>query len=136
MSDRRYTVFTLKNIQAPAFTMTALELKDYIGFTPKRVYFITSPVGEMKTGNHAHRADEDELFIQLQGSCTITVDDGHGMEDVKLTGPKMAISVPHLVWHGFKDLSSDCVICAVTSTNYDPLRVDYCENYEEFKKLI
>ena len=135
-NDRRYTVFTLKNIPAPAFTMTALELKDYISFTPKRIYFITSPVGEMKTGQHAHRAEEDELFIQLQGSCTISVDDGHGLEEVELTGPHTAISVPHLVWHGFKGMSQDCVIVAITSTNYDPARTDYCENYEEFQKLI
>ena len=134
--DRRYKVFTLKNIQAPAFTMTALELKEYINFTVKRVYCITSPKGEMKSGNHAHRAEEDELFVQLQGQSTIVVDDGHGLEDVVLSGPQNAISVPHMVWHGFKDMSQDCVIVAITSTNYDPARTDYCENYEEFKELL
>lgn len=132
----KYKLFTLKNIQAPNFLMTALELKDYIDFAVKRVYFISSPGGEYKTGQHAHRADEDELFIQVQGSCTITVDDGSGMEELKLEGPKSAIYVPHLVWHGFKDLSKDCIILAVTSTNYDPARTDYCEDYEEFKKLV
>ena len=134
--DRKYKVFTLRNIQAPNFLMTAMELKDYLGFEVKRIYFISSPGGEYKTGNHAHRQDEDELFVQVQGSCTICVDDGHGMEDIKLEGPKNAILVPHMVWHGFKDLSPDCIILAVTSTNYDPSRADYCENYEEFRKLV
>jgi dTDP-4-dehydrorhamnose 3,5-epimerase-like enzyme len=134
--DRRYKVFTLKNIQAPNFTMTALELKDYIDFPVKRIYFITSPINDLKTGNHAHRQDEDELFVQLQGNSTICVDDGHGMEDVKLDGPRQAISVPHLVWHGFKDLSPDAIIVALTSTNYDPSRADYIENYEEFKRIV
>jgi len=133
--DRRYTVVTLKNIQAPNFLMTALELKDYIDFPVKRVYFITSPSGEYKTGNHAHRQDEDEMFVMLQGSCIISVDDGHGMEDVELVGPKTAIVVPHMVWHGFKNLSQDAVIMAVTSTNYDPTRADYCEDYTEFQAL-
>lgn len=132
-SDRRYKLFTLKNIQASNFVMTPLELKEYIDFEVKRAYFISNPTGN--TGNHAHRAEEDEIFIQVQGSCTINVDDGQGMEDIMLTGPKSAILIPHLVWHGFKDLSSDCIILALTSTNYDPSRSDYIENYDEFKEL-
>lgn len=131
--DRRYKLFTLKNIQAPNFLMTPLELKDYIDFEVKRVYFISSPTGN--TGNHAHRKEEDEIFIQLQGSCTISVDDGHGMEDIKLIGPSTAIYVPHMVWHGFNHMSDDSIIFALTSTNYDSLRADYVDDYEEFQKL-
>lgn len=131
--DRKYKVFTLKNIQTPNFLMTPLELKEYIDFPVKRVYFISSPTGN--TGNHAHKAEEDEIFIQIQGQSTICVDDGSGMEEIVLSGPKNAISIPHLVWHGFKDLSPDCVILALTSTNYDPARSDYCEDYGEFKQL-
>ncbi|EKD80642.1 MAG: WxcM protein [uncultured bacterium] len=126
-------LFSLKNIQADNFLMTPLELKEYINFPVKRVYFISSPTGN--TGNHAHRADEDEIFIQVQGQSTICVDDGIGMSEIILTGPKSAIAVPHLVWHGFKNLSPDCIILALTSTNYDPSRSDYIENYEEFKEL-
>ena len=129
-----YKLFTLHNIQAPNFLMTPLELKEYLDFEVKRVYMISSPTGN--TGNHAHRADEDELFIQLQGSCTISVDDGHGMEDIKLIGPSTAIYVPHMIWHGFNHMSDDSIIFALTSTNYDPSRSDYIENYEEFKKLL
>ncbi len=131
--DHKYRVFTLKNIQAPNFLMTPLELKDYISFDIKRVYFISSPTGN--TGNHAHRQDEDEFFIQIHGTSTICVDDGHGIEEIVLSGPQNAISVPHMVWHGFKDLSPNCIILALTSTNYDPSRSDYCEDYEEFQKL-
>lgn len=131
--DHKYKVFILKNIQSPNFLMTPLELKEYIDFAVKRVYFISSPTGN--TGNHAHRADEDELFIQVQGNSIISVDDGSGIENIRLEGPKSAISVPHMVWHGFKDLSPDSIICALTSTNYDPSRADYIENYEEFQKL-
>lgn len=113
--------------------MTPLELKDYLDFEVKRVYFISNPIGN--TGNHAHQKFEDELFIQAQGTSTISVDDGTGLKDIMLTGPKSAIYVPHMVWHGFKELSSDCIILALTSTNYDPKRVDYVEDYSEFKEL-
>jgi dTDP-4-dehydrorhamnose 3,5-epimerase len=134
--DRKYKLFTLKNVQAPNFLMTALELHDYLDFEVKRIYFIGSPTGEYKTGSHAHRLEEDELFIQVQGSCTITVDDGQGLEEVKLEGPKNAIYVPHMVWHSFINMSPDSLICAVTSTNYDPERADYIHDYEEFKKMV
>lgn len=136
MNNRRYQVFTLKNIQAPNFLMTPMELKEYIDFPVKRVYFISRPTGEKLTGNHAHREDEDEIFIMIQGSCTITVDDGHGLEDVKLVGPSTAINVPHMVWHGFKNLSDDAIIFAVTSTNYNPQRTDYIEDYQKFQELV
>ena len=129
----KFKVYSLNNIQAPNFLMTPLELKEYFDFEVKRVYFISNPTGD--TGNHAHRAEEDELFVQIQGSSTISVDDGNGMQDIRLEGPKSAIYVPHMVWHGFKDLSSDCIILALTSTNYDPSRADYALDYEEFKQL-
>lgn len=134
--DRRYKVFTLKNIQAPNFLMTPLELKDYITFDVKRVYFLSKPQGPKLTGVHCHIAEEDELFVMMAGSCTAVVDDGHGLEEVKLVAPLNAIHIPQLVWHHFKDLSDDCVLVAITSTNYNPNRTDYCENYEDFKKLL
>ena len=129
-----YKLYNLKNIQAPHFVMTPLELKDYLDFEVKRVYFISAPTGD--TGEHAHRRDEDELFVQVQGSCTIMVDDGSGKKEITLTGPQNAIMVPHMVWHGFKNLSPDCILLALTSTNYDPTRSDYIEDYDEFKRLV
>jgi len=136
MSDRKYQLFTLKNIQAPNFLMTPLELKDYINFDVKRVYFITKPQGPKNTGAHCHIAEEDELFVMMAGSCTIVVDDGHGLEEIKLEAPIHAIHIPHLVWHHFKDISDDAVLVAITSTNYNSRRSDYCENYEDFQQLL
>ena len=134
--DRRYKVFTLKNIQTPNFLMTPMELKDYISFDVKRVYFISKPQGPKLTGAHCHIAEEDELFVMMAGSCTAVVDDGHGLEEIKLEAPLHALHVPQMVWHHFKDISDDAVLVAITSTNYNPNRADYCEDYESFKKLL
>ena len=134
--DRRYKLFDLKNISADNFLMTPLELKDYIDFDVKRVYFISSPQNEKITGSHCHLKEEDELFIMVQGSCTMVVDDGHGKEDVSLTGPKQAIFIPTKVWHHFKDMSDDAIVCALSSTNYDSERSDYCDDYQEFQALV
>lgn len=134
--DRRYKLFNLKNIPAPNFLMTVLELKDFIDFEVKRVYFMKDPTGDKVTGSHSHIQEEDELFALVSGICTIVVDDGHGLEEIKLTGPKQAIFIPTMVWHHFKDLSNDCIILALSSTNYDPSRKDYCESHEEFQQLL
>lgn len=136
MNNRRYRLFTLKNIPTPNFLMTPLELKDYIDFEVKRVYFISHPQGEKHTGSHCHTDTETELFICLQGSATIVLDDGHGLEEIKLAGLKDAVYIPRLVWHHFKNLSDDAIILALTSTNYDPERKGYCEDYQEFKKIL
>ena len=86
---------------------------------------------------HWHKHEkEDEFFVQVQGSSTIVVDDGHGLEEIALSGLNNAIFLPTKVWHHFKNLSDNCVILALTSTNYDPDRSDYCENYEDFQKLV
>jgi oxalate decarboxylase/phosphoglucose isomerase-like protein (cupin superfamily) len=131
--NSQYHLITLQNISSPNFLMTPLELKEYINFPVKRVYFITNTTGN--SGQHAHRKEEDELFVMIQGSCKIIVDDGSGKEELSLAGPKSAIFVPHMVWHGFKDFSPDAILLALTSTNYDPTRADYCEDYTEFKQL-
>lgn len=136
MQDRKYKKFQLKNIQAPNFLMTPLELKEYIDFDVKRVYFISDPQEKMLTGAHCHIQEEDELFVMISGSCTAVLDDGHGLEELQFTGPKDAIFVPKLVWHHFKNLSSDAVLLAISSTNYNPNRDDYCENYQEFQELL
>jgi dTDP-4-dehydrorhamnose 3,5-epimerase-like enzyme len=137
MQDRRYKIYDLKNISTDNFLMTPLELKDYTDFEVKRIYFFsTDPAGERLTGSHCHIEEEDELFVMIQGSTTMVLDDGHGIEEVSLKGPKQAIRIPPMVWHHFKDMSDDAVILALTSTNYDPDRLDYCEDYEEFKKLL
>lgn len=136
MQDRKYISHKLKNIPTDNFLMTPLELRDYIDFEVKRVYFLSDAKGEFKTGAHCHRKEEDELFVMISGSCIAVVDDGHGLEEVKLTGKEDAIFIPRLVWHHFKDLSEDAVLLAISSTNYNPERSDYCEDYSEFQQLL
>ncbi|MEK7558165.1 MAG: FdtA/QdtA family cupin domain-containing protein [Patescibacteria group bacterium] len=120
----------LKKIQAPNFLMSPVELKDYIDFEVKRIYFITKPAGN--TGAHCHKIEE-EFFIMIQGSCIAVIDKDNGLEEFKLEGPTSALYVSKYVWHHFKNFSSDAILLALSSTNYNPNRSDYIENYEEFK---
>ncbi len=113
--------------------MTPVELKDYIDFEVKRVYFITKPIGN--TGAHCHKI-EKEFFILQNGACTAVIDQCRGLEEIKLAGPTSSLYVGEYVWHHFKDFSADAILLALSSTNYSPDRSDYIEDYEEYKKLL
>ncbi len=129
----KFRQFELKKIQAPKFMMTPVELKDYIDFEVKRVYFIAKPIGN--TGAHCHKI-EKEFFILQSGACTAVIDQGRGLEEIKIAGPAAALYVGEYVWHHFKDFSADAILLALSSTNYSPDRSDYIENYEDYKKAI
>ncbi|PIT88033.1 MAG: fatty-acid oxidation protein subunit alpha [Candidatus Magasanikbacteria bacterium CG10_big_fil_rev_8_21_14_0_10_36_32] len=109
------------------------ELKDYIDFDVKRVYFIQNC--KQSTGQHCHK-EEKEMFIMVKGNCTAIIDKGDGKEDILLNSPGDAIYIGSYIWHGFKDFSSDAILLALSSTNYREDRSDYVENYDEYQKLI
>ncbi len=125
--------FEVKEIQAPNFIMSPLELKNYIDFEVKRIYFISRPTGD--TGQHCH-LKEQELFVLLAGTCTAIIDRGNGKEEIPMRAPKDAIYVGNYVWHGFKDFSADAVLLALSSTNYNPNREDYIEDYDKYLATI
>ena len=113
--------------------ISVLELKDYIDFEVKRVYFIHENTGD--TSQHAHHK-EKELFVMQKGACTAVIDQGNGIEEVLLTAPRDAVYIGSYVWHGFKDFEPGSVLLALSSTNYSPDRSDYLENYEEYKDFV
>ena len=123
----------LKIIQNERATYSFAELKDFIDFEVKRVYFIQNC--KEVTGQHCHKT-EKEMFIMQKGSCVAVIDQGNGKEDILLSGPGEAICVGNYVWHGFKDFSPEAILLALSSTNYSPDRSDYVEDYEEYKKMI
>jgi len=130
--NKPFTLYTLTNVSTPRFLMSPIELKDYIDFEVKRVYFISQP--KDNTSEHTHY-EEKELFVLIQGSCTAAIDRGKGKEDIPMQGSRTAIYVPNYVWHGFKNFSEDAILLALSSTNYNPDRSDYLEDYDEYLKI-
>lgn len=120
---------TLKNEKA---RYAFFELKDYIDFEVKRMYYINDC--RASTGEHCHKI-EKELFVMQTGSCVAVIDKGEGKEDVPLVAGD-AIYVGNYVWHGFRDFSADAILLALSSTNYRPDRSDYVEDYQEYLKII
>lgn len=129
----RFKHYTINSIQAQNFLMNPLELHEYIDFDVKRVYFISNPNGN--TGSHCHH-NEKELFIMTSGACTAVIDQGNGLEEIRLSAPNSAIYISNYVWHHFKDFTEDAVLLALSSTNYSADRSDYIEDYDEFKRVL
>jgi len=121
---------TLKNDRA---TYTFNELKDYIDWKVERVYFVQDCAEA--TGAHFHFV-ENEFFIMAKGSAIALIDQGNGIEEIPLKGPCDTMVVGNHVWHGFKDFSDDALLLALSSTNYDATRSDYCEDYERYREIL
>ena len=113
-------------------TMNVAELENYIDFNVKRIYYTTNITGDTK--QHCH-IKEQELFVMVSGACTAVIDQGNGIEDIRLeTGD--AIYVGNYVWHGFKNFEPNSILLAFSSTNYNPNREDYIEDYGKYQEVL
>jgi len=72
----------------------------------------------------------------IQGSCTAVIDRGNGLEELDMQGPNDAIYVGNYVWHQFDNFSENAILLALSSTNYNPDRSDYIEDYKEYKDFL
>lgn len=126
--------FTLKTFTNKGYALTAIELKDAISFEVKRVYFLTNIPSNATAGNHCHKVEE-EVFVMQQGGCVAIIDRGQGKEEMPMKADD-AFYIPAWCWHGFKNFSSDAVLMALSSTNYEASREDYVEDYEVYKNMV
>jgi oxalate decarboxylase/phosphoglucose isomerase-like protein (cupin superfamily) len=133
MADLIYKKFQIKSVENEKALYNIAELKEYIDFPVKRVYFAQNFKVE-SVGGHCHKTEE-ELFIMARGNGTAMLDKGEGLEEIPFKLGE-AIYVSNYVWHAFKDFSPDAVFLALSSTNYNPDRSDYIENYDDFKEAV
>jgi len=133
---KKFSQYTIDRIYTDSYIMNPAELHEFFDFDVKRVYFITET--EADTGSHCHK-QEQEFFIMVQGSCTAEIDRGKGLEEFEMSGPSEsdadAIYVDNYVWHHFKDFSEEAILLALSSTNYDPSRRDYIEDYQDYLEI-
>ena len=139
VKNKRYLIGQVKQVESPNFVMNPAELKDHLPqgekFNIKRVYWITSPKGDKRSSQHAH-TNEDEIFIVLQGKAHIILDDeGKRKKSLKLEKNDI-VWVPRYVWHGLDRLGSESIVLALSSTNYDPERKGYIDDYQKFRAYL
>ena len=108
------------------------QVGSHVPFEPKRFWCINEvPPGEAR-GGHGHRALQ-ELLICVQGSCTVSLDDGVEQEEVLLDSPELGLYVPPLIWSTQHRFSNGAVLLALANEQYRP--DDYIRDYDEFLAL-
>lgn len=133
MPELKFKKMNLKSLTNERATYSFCELKDFIDWKVERVYFMQDIHADL--GGHCH-FEEKEFFIMSKGSCTAVIDQGNGLEEIRMEGPADGVYIGDHVWHAFKDFSEDAVLLALSSTNYREDRSDYCEDYEEYRTIL
>lgn len=111
------------------FSLVPIEVAEHVPFTVQRAYAIVD--GSNPSGAHCHRV-EQEVFFVVRGRAVAVIDDGSGLRDVPMNQGD-AMYVGAYVWHHFKSWEPGTVVVALSSTAYNPQRVDYITDYDEFK---
>jgi hypothetical protein len=109
--------------------LTAIELKDYVNWEAKRVYYLNDVV--LPRGGHAVRG-EQKIYICQKGQVKARLHDGEKWIEFELNGPDEAIQMDGMCFRDFYDFSEDAVLMAISSVNYVP--EDYIYDLEEFIK--
>lgn len=112
--------------------LIALEGSRDVPFHIARVYYIYGSPTDAERGFHAHR-ELRQWLVCLNGSFSITVDDGETREVVELTSPDRALEIGAAVWREMRASGPDAVLMVLASALYD--EGDYVHDYDQFVQL-
>lgn len=111
--------------------LIALEAERNIPFPIRRAYYIFGTLPGVRRGRHAHRKLR-QVMVCLSGRCTILLDDGKTVEEVRLAGNERGLVLEPMIWHEMYDFSADCVLLVLADGWYD--ETDYIRDYGVFSK--
>ncbi len=127
-----YKTFDLKTFVDEKGSLTPMELKDLIDFDVKRVYTVHH--NKTARGGHCHKVEE-EFFFMGEGTCTAKIHNGSDWVEIEMNN-EQALYVGQKVWHEFDNFSDGSVLVALSSTNYNPDRSDYVEDFNDFLEYV
>ena len=126
-------IIELPRVSDPRGNLTFAEEQQLVPFDIKRAYWVYDvPAGESR-GGHAHKRLQ-QLVIAVNGSFTVTLDDGYERRSVLLNHPWQGLVIDVNTWRTLDDLSSGAVCLVLASEHYD--EDDYIYDYDEFLKYI
>ncbi len=111
----------------PRGSLSAIELKDYIDWPVKRVYYVTGV--KLDRGGHAVRG-EKKIYVAMEGTMTARIHDGEKWHEFQMQSPDDAIVMEGMCWREFKDFSPGAVLCAISNMNYE--KDKYIYDFNEF----
>lgn len=109
--------------------LSAIELKDYVDWPVKRVYYVTDVLADR--GGHAVRG-EKKIYVAMQGTMTARIHDGKEWHEILMQGPEDAIVMEKMCWREFGKFSAGAVLCAISNMNYE--KDKYIYDFEVFLK--
>ena len=108
-------------------TLVSINEYDTLPFEIKRVFFIKDI--KKNRGNHAHRTCS-ELILAIQGSFTLTTNNGVETTCHRLSDPTIGILATPYTWLDITECTPDCIIAVFCSHNHD--EADNIRNYTTF----
>jgi hypothetical protein len=110
-------------------SLSAVELKDYVDWPVKRVYYVTGVT--LDRGGHAVRG-EKKIYVCMQGKVKARIHDGIKWHEIELIGPDDGIVMDEMCWREFKDFEAGTVLTAISNMNYE--KDKYIYDFDEFLK--
>lgn len=112
--------------------LLAVELTKQVPFDVKRLFFVMNVPSHHIRGEHAHR-ECHQLLVCLQGSVTVTADNGTERVEWLLDSPRTGLHILPMTWAAQYQYSNNAVLAVFASHAYDSN--DYLRNYEEYIKI-
>lgn len=117
----------------PRGNLTVAEQLKNIPFEVKRVYWVYDvPSGECR-GGHAHKQCR-EFIVAVNGSFTVTLNDGREQETFLLNHPYQGLLVETGIWRTLDDFSSGAVCLVLASELFE--EEDYIREYDEYIEYL
>ncbi|MBC7778710.1 MAG: FdtA/QdtA family cupin domain-containing protein [Proteobacteria bacterium] len=96
--------------------LLALEHGSPVPFVPVRTFVILDvPAGQPRAG---HAFSCHEFLLVLNGSCTVTVDDGQKRLRLRLRAKEYGLNVSPGVWVGLDDFECGTVLMVLASKSF------------------
>ena len=128
-----FKTFDIPNHTTAKGSLAAVEFRDLVPFEVKRVYWAYDNL--LDRGGHCH-ISEKEFFVLVHGTMTMKIHDGLSEKLIQMTPHKQGYYVAEKVWHEFIEFSKDSVLLCFSSTNYNPDRSDYIEDFDNFLEYV
>ena len=110
--------------------MCVAEYDSVLPFIVKRIFYdYDNKLTDSVRGIHANRTSRF-VFICVNGSCSITADDGNKKETFLLDDPTKALYMDKMVWKEIFNYTVDCVLVVLSDSLYD--KNEYIRDYESF----
>ena len=114
-------------------SLTFAEIEQYLPFVVKRYFIVYDVLSDKARGEHSHK-NLHQYLVCVKGRCSVVVDDGDNMKEVKLESPQIGLHITPGVWGIQYKFSNDAVLVVFASDKYDDK--DYVRNYDEFLTMV